>query len=71
VLPGIRERERKLKAWRRREAERRGVPHQVVLPARSLEHLKLFGADDLEAVPQLGAKRSRLYGRDLARLCRR
>jgi len=55
----------KLKAWRNAEAERRGVPVQVVLPSRALDHLKRHGANDLEAVPQLGPKRIRLYGEAL------
>ncbi len=68
VGPEEREREARLKEWRRQEAERRGVTLQVVLPARALEHLKRCGADDLEAVPQLGDKRIRLYGDALRRL---
>jgi len=61
-------RETRLKDWRRSEAERRQVPLQVVLPARSLEYLKQHGVTDQE-IPQLGAKRLRLYGDDLRRLC--
>jgi ribonuclease D len=61
-------REVRLKDWRRSEAERRQVPLQVVLPARSLEYLKQHGMNGTE-VPQLGAKRLRLYGDDLRRLC--
>lgn len=64
-----RAREDRLKDWRRGEAERRGVPLQVVLPAKSLEHLKIHGADDLTAVPQLGAKRAERYGEALRRCC--
>lgn len=64
----VRERERLLKRWRAREAERRGVPPQVVLPARAVEHLKHRGAADLEGVPQLGGKRLRLYGEQLREL---
>jgi ribonuclease D len=62
-------RETRLKDWRRGEAERRKVPLQLVLPAKALEHLKQFGAGNLEAVPQLGAKRIRTYGDKLRTLC--
>jgi len=67
--PAEREYEQRLKRWRRSEAERRDVPLQVVLPARALEYLKKHGAEDLEAVPQLGAKRIALYGEQLRELC--
>ncbi len=70
VAPGERQRETKLKDWRRNEAKRRDVPLQAVLPAKALLHLKRYGADDLAAVPQLGAKRIALYGETLRRLCR-
>ncbi|TVR14040.1 MAG: hypothetical protein EA401_05295 [Planctomycetota bacterium] len=66
--PQERPREQALKAWRKQEAERRGVTTQVVLPARALDYLKRRGAHDLEAVPQLGAKRIRLYGEQLRTL---
>jgi ribonuclease D len=70
VGPDESTREARLKDWRRQEAERRKVPLQVVLPARALEHLKQHGAgEDLAAVPQLGAKRARLYGDALRKLC--
>jgi ribonuclease D len=71
----VQAREQKLKAWRREEAdkrtklEERTVPLQLVLPARALDHLKVHGADDLAAVPQLGAKRSARYGEVLRALC--
>lgn len=58
----------RLKQWRRREAQRRGVPLQVVLPLASLKYLQQHGAGDLVAVPQLGDKRIRLYGDQLRRL---
>jgi ribonuclease D len=61
-------RETRLKDWRRAEAERRQVPLQVVLPARALEYLKQHGMTGTD-IPQLGAKRLRLYGDDLRRLC--
>lgn len=59
--PRERDREQALKDWRRTESERRGVTLQAVLPARSIDHLKKHGAGDLDNVPQLGAKRIRLY----------
>ncbi len=68
--PVARERGERLKAWRQQEAERRQVPMQVVLPATALRHLQRHGAEDLEPVPQLGAKRIRLYGDKLGELCR-
>lgn len=67
--PAARRRSEKLKAWRRDEAERRGVTPQVVLPAAAMQHLVREGAERLDEVPQLGAKRIRLYGKRLARLC--
>ncbi len=60
--PGVRAAEARLKRWRRSEADRRGVPQHVVLPPRALAHLAREGAGDLDAVPQLGDKRVRLYG---------
>ncbi len=69
-------REERYKAWRRQEAERRQaaegrpIPLQLVLPSRALEHLKLFGADDLTQVPQLGARRIERYGEALQKLAR-
>ncbi|TVR44047.1 MAG: hypothetical protein EA402_08105 [Planctomycetota bacterium] len=68
IDPQEREREQALKAWRRNEAERRGVTTQAVLPARALDYLKRLGAADLSAVPQLGEKRIKLYGDVLRRL---
>ncbi len=67
--PAVRHRRDRLKEWRRQEAARRGLPEQTVLPAAALEHLARHGAGDLAAVPQLGAKRARLYGAQLAELC--
>ena len=61
-------REKQLKKWRRAEAERRGVPMQVVLPVVALKHLQVHGGDDLESVPQLGGKRIRQYGEKLTEL---
>ncbi len=59
----------RLKKWRRKEAERRDVPLQVVLPARALVTLQSEGAGELEKIPQLGKKRITLYGDELRRLC--
>jgi ribonuclease D len=67
--PGQRQRERRLRDWRRGEAARRGVPEQAVLPARAITHLATVGAADLAGVPQLGPKRIGLYGATLQRLC--
>ena len=63
-------REARLRAWRQKESRRRGVMPHAVLPARALMWLKKYGADALDEVPQLGEKRSRLYGAQLKRLCR-
>jgi ribonuclease D len=68
--PVARERGERLRSWRQQEAERRDVPLQVVLPATALKHLQQHGVEDLESVPQLGAKRIRLYGDKLGELCR-
>ncbi len=67
--PAVRRRGRELRAWRRREAERRGVSQQAVLPGSALRHLEQHGAGDLRSVPQLGGKRIALYGERLAELC--
>ena len=45
------------------------MPHQVVLPPTAMQYLARNGAAELEGVPQLGAKRARIYGRRLAELC--
>jgi ribonuclease D len=68
--PLARERGERLKAWRQQEAERRQVTLQVVLPAAALRHLQRQGAEDLDSVPQLGAKRIGLYGEKIGELCR-
>jgi len=60
----------RLRDWRRAECERRKVPPQVVLPPRALEFLKQSAEPDLEAAPQLGAKRIRMYGEELLKVCR-
>ena len=66
--PAERDRGNRLRQWRRQESKRRGVTEQAVLPAAALRHLARHGAADLAAVPQLGAKRVRLYGDVLTRL---
>lgn len=58
----------RLKRWRREEAERRGVPMQVVLPVVAIRYLQEHGAHDLASVPQLGTKRIDLYGETLRAL---
>jgi len=50
-------REERLKAFRRAESARRGVPEQAVLPAAALQYLARRGVADLEAVPQKSAAR--------------
>ncbi|MBW2275946.1 MAG: HRDC domain-containing protein [Deltaproteobacteria bacterium] len=60
---------KRLREWRRLEAERRGVPQHVVLPPTAMQHLARHGADQLESVPQLGEKRSRLYASRFLELC--
>lgn len=67
--PATRSRGEKLRQWRRREAERRKVPLQVVLPARAMEVLAVDGAGNLDTVPQLGPKRVAMYGDTLRKLC--
>ncbi len=70
VEPFEEEREKRMKDWRRAESEKRAVPLQAVLPAKALEFLKRYGAEDLAQVPQLGAKRLALYGDKLRELAR-
>lgn len=60
----------RLKAWRRQEAARRGVPLLVVLPVAAVRHLQRYGIQDLQSVPQLGPKRIARYGSELEELCR-
>jgi len=69
VTEAERLREIRLKDWRRSEAEKRGVPLQVVLPAKALEYLKQHSGDDLSHVPQFGNKRRERYGSALQRVC--
>jgi len=68
VDPQRQRREERLKRWREKEAAARGVPLQVVLPARALEHLAEHGTDGLMTAPQLGPKRLARYGEALAAL---
>jgi ribonuclease D len=68
TTPAERERNKRLRDWRRQESGRRGVTEQAVLPAAALRHLVEHGAAGLAAAPQLGAKRLRLYGEALQRL---
>ena len=66
--PAERDRNKRLREWRRQEARRRGVTEQAVLPSAALRHLAQNGATDLAIVPQLGPKRVRLYGDVLRQL---
>jgi ribonuclease D len=68
--PEAAKRSDRLRRWRRDEAGRREVPEQVVLPSAALRHLAMLPDPDLTSVPQLGAKRIRLYGPALEALCR-
>jgi ribonuclease D len=65
--PDVERRRQRLKTWRDKEAQRRGVTPQVVLPTRALDALS-WGERDLEAVPQLGDKRVRLYGEAIRKM---
>ncbi len=62
-------RAKRIRSWKRRESAARGVPQQAVLPTTAADYLVRHGAEDLQAVPQLGAKRIRLYGAKLRELC--
>lgn len=68
--PAQRRRDERLRSWRRRQAEQRGVPVHVVLPPRALGWLAEHGAEQLEQCPELGAKRIARYGAELRELCR-
>jgi len=60
VLTAARQREQRLQAFRKAEAERRGVDPQAVLPGHVLRHLAEKGAGSIDAlaqVPGLGAFR--------------
>ena len=69
IEPIERQREQKLKDWRRSESEAREVTFQVVLPARALSYFKQFGAEDLSAAPQFGPKRIQQYGDKIKEIC--
>ena len=66
-----REREKRLKDWRRVESERREVPFQVILPARALSYIKQHGCADLSQAPQMGQKRIDLYGEKISEICQK
>jgi ribonuclease D len=68
--PGEAARAKALKDWRRREAERRELPMQVIMPARALEWLAANGCERIEECPEFGPKRVARYGEELRRLCR-
>ena len=69
MTPGESRRLKRLKQWRREEAERRQVPQPVVLPPKAMNYLARHGDRDLAAVPQFGDKRARLYAEVLSDLC--
>jgi ribonuclease D len=68
--PGPLERARvkRLKEWRRTEAQRRGVGLQAVLPAEAMAHLARFGVAGLANAPQFGEARERRYAEALTAL---
>ena len=66
--PARDQRDSRLRAWRRAEAERRELPAHVVLPPRALEWISAHGVEALEHCPELGAKRIARYGAVLAEL---
>jgi ribonuclease D len=71
VLAARRAREKRLTAWRRKEAASRGVDEQVVLPGHCLQELAAVETSDLgavAAVPGLGEKRLVRYGGALTAL---
>lgn len=69
VLAARRTREKRLTAWRRKEAAARGVDEQVVLPGHCLQELAaLETGDAIAAVSGLGEKRLARYGATLAAL---
>jgi ribonuclease D len=61
-------REKRLKDWRRKEAEARGVPLTVVLPGRALSWLAEDPSRDWTEAPQFGAKRMNKYAEQLREL---
>ena len=66
----VEKREKKLKDWRRKEAESRKVPLAVVLPGRALSWIAANPDGDWSDAPQLGAKRLDRYQRELEQLLR-
>jgi ribonuclease D len=57
-----------LKDWRRREAERRELPMQVIMPPRALEWLVTHGCERIDECPELGPKRVARYRDELLQL---
>jgi ribonuclease D len=66
--PAVKQRLARLKAWRREEAEARGVGLQAVLPGVALEHLAFFPDTPLGEVPSFGRRRGERYADVLKRL---
>jgi ribonuclease D len=67
------EREARLLAWRRREAARRGVDEQVLLPGHCLRDAaasNAASADDLAAIPGIGRFRVQRDGESILRVLR-
>lgn len=65
VARAKRDREERIKDWRRKEARRRGVPNAVVLPNPALSWLAESlprAVDELAACPDIGPKRTERYG---------
>jgi ribonuclease D len=62
-------RSKRLKDWRRQEAERRELPMQVIMPPRALEWLVTHGCERLDECPEFGPKRVARYRDELRRLC--
>jgi ribonuclease D len=58
----------RLKTWRQKEAETRGIGLQGVLPAKALECLAQHPAINWEEVPQMGPARVERYGQTLRNL---
>jgi ribonuclease D len=74
IVAARRAREKRLSAWRRREAAARTVDEQVVLPGHCLSDLVGVDSGDLEAIASirgLGAKRLGRYGTTLQLLLER
>jgi ribonuclease D len=61
-------RDKALRNWRREQAEQLERPAHVVLPPRALEWIAAHGATDLDACPELGAKRIARFGPALREL---